>query len=265
MLLSVVVLTQAVTSPATAAPEKSTAAPLPLPTAAARLLAQAAAAEKNNDLLNAQELYEKFLEDFPEIGNQTSGAKKKLWDINTKIILSSLYTPDCILYTVEPGDTLAKIAKRFSVTQELLKISNGLKSDTIYYGKKLRIWTKPLQIVIDKSKNRLTLKSADQVIKIYPVATGENGGTPAGEFTITSRLENPVWFRKGEPIAPDDPRNALGTRWLGFNYPQYGIHGTIRPDLIGQQVSHGCVRMRNKDVEELYVLVPEGTKVTIHD
>ena len=86
-----------------------------------------------------------------------------------------------------------------------------------------------------------------------------------GEFKITIRLEDPVWFYKGEAIAPDDPRNALGPRWMGLGKPQYGIHGTIHPELIGQQVSHGCIRMRNEDVIELYKIVPIGTDVKIAD
>jgi lipoprotein-anchoring transpeptidase ErfK/SrfK len=66
-------------------------------------------------------------------------------------------------------------------------------------------------------------------------------------------------------VPPRSPENFLGTRWLGFNIPKYGIHGTIYPELIGQSVSGGCVRMRNEDVEELYAIIPVGTKVVIKD
>ena len=52
---------------------------------------------------------------------------------------------------------------------------------------------------------------------------------------------------------------------MGFDMEGYGIHGTIHPDQIGQPVSAGCVRMLNTDVEELYDLIPEGTKVSIVD
>ena len=57
----------------------------------------------------------------------------------------------------------------------------------------------------------------------------------------------------------------LGSRWLGFNMPGYGIHGTIEPETIGKQVTAGCVRMRNSDVEELYDILPLGTEVSIVD
>ena len=66
-------------------------------------------------------------------------------------------------------------------------------------------------------------------------------------------------------IPPESPDNALGSRWLGFDIKGYGIHGTLQPDKIGQQVTAGCVRMRNADVEELYRILPYATEVVITD
>lgn len=181
-------------------------------------------------------------------------------------IFSDKTVPQTVIYQVQPGDTLAKIAARHHTTTDLIKISNHLASDMIYVGERLRVWTEPFSIVISKTENILLLQCAGKTIKRYVVATGIGNNTPTGEFTITSRLENPVWYKKGRgAILPDDPENPLGTRWLGFDKPQYGIHGTIYPELIGQQVSHGCVRMLNEDVEELYSLIPIGTRVLITD
>ena len=61
------------------------------------------------------------------------------------------------------------------------------------------------------------------------------------------------------------PENVLGTRWMGFDKEGYGIHGTVAPDKIGQQVTAGCIRMRNEEVEELYKILPRGAEVTIVD
>jgi lipoprotein-anchoring transpeptidase ErfK/SrfK len=125
------------------------------------------------------------------------------------------------------------------------------------------IWTGTFDIYIDKSDNFLMVKNGEQVVKTYPISTGKDNSTPEGQFTITTKMEDPVWFKKGEVVPPGTPENHLGTRWLGFDLPQYGIHGTVEPHLIGQSVSHGCVRMRNEDVEELFVYIPYGTKVRI--
>ncbi|MGB4451838.1 MAG: LysM peptidoglycan-binding domain-containing protein, partial [Bacillota bacterium] len=59
------------------------------------------------------------------------------------------------------------------------------------------------------------------------------------------------------------PGGALGTRWIGFTYQMHGIHGTNRPELIGQAVSNGCVRMHNSHVEELYEMVGLGAPVIV--
>ena len=115
-------------------------------------------------------------------------------------------------------------------------------------------------LIADKSQNTLTLKNGEEVLKVYRCSTGAGGITPTGPFKITSRMIDPVW--KGI-VAPGDAVNPLGTRWLGFDLPQYGIHGTNDPSSIGQPVTKGCVRLLNSDVEELYALLPEGTSVTI--
>ena len=63
----------------------------------------------------------------------------------------------------------------------------------------------------------------------------------------------------------ESPENILGSRWMGLSERGYGIHGTVDPKSVGQQVTAGCVRMLNSEVEELYTIVPAGTEVTIVD
>lgn len=127
----------------------------------------------------------------------------------------------------------------------------------------------PKRIVIDKSENRLRLYEGNRLLKSYPVATGMNPAqTPEGTFSIVVKIVNPSWTnpRTGETIPGGVPRNPLGSRWLGLSIGgggQYGIHGTNQPGSIGGHVSLGCVRMHNKDVEELFRLLPIGTPVVI--
>lgn len=188
--------------------------------------------------------------------------KEEQQDQNLNQIAVSLQAP-VVVHEVFSGDTLGKIAKQYGTTVDLIKRKNQLKNDIIRAGQRLTIWTGVFDVLIDKSDNVLTVKSGEQVVKTYPISTGKDGSTPEGQFTITSKMEHPVWYHKGEIVPPGAPENYLGTRWLGFDLPQYGIHGTIEPQLIGQSVSHGCVRMRNEDVEELFTYIPYGTKVQI--
>ena len=228
------------------------------------ILNQAAQQEAKGNFLEARSLYDKLVRDFansPQVGNW----QKKVWDLNIKIIFSPDITPESIFYDIAPGDSLAKIAKKFNTTVELLKKSNGLSSDKIIAGRKLKVWTQPFNIVIDKSQNILILKSDDEVINIYIVSTGINNSTPVGSFTIVNKLENPPWFKPGVVVPPESPDNILGSRWMGFDLEGYGIHGTNQDESLGQQITQGCIRMSNSDVEELFAIVPTGTKVIIVD
>jgi lipoprotein-anchoring transpeptidase ErfK/SrfK len=143
--------------------------------------------------------------------------------------------------------------------------SNNMTSDKIVPGRKIKVWTAPFSIVVDKSENILMLKSNEEVIKTYIVSTGANNSTPVGTFKIVNKLTNPTWFKAGAVVPASSADNILGTRWLGFDISGYGIHGTTEPQNLGKQVTAGCVRMRNSEVEELYALVPVGTEVTIID
>ena len=97
------------------------------------------------------------------------------------------------------------------------------------------------------------------------MSTGKDNNTPIGNFKIVNKLVNPTWFRTGAVIPPDSPENILGSRWMGLSKKGYGIHGSTDETSIGKQVTQGCIRMKNKDVEELYIIVPQNAKVTIVD
>ena len=182
-----------------------------------------------------------------------------------KALFSKEVASDSIAYTVKPGDSLYVLAQKNHTTVDFIKKINDLKGDSIYPKMKLKIHTAPFSIQIDKSRNSMILYSNDEAVKKYSVATGKKNCTPVGEFKITDKLVHPTWFKTGAILPPGSPENALGTRWMGFDKPGYGIHGTIEPKSIGTQASEGCIRMLNEEVEELYSVVPVGTKVTIQD
>ena len=168
-------------------------------------------------------------------------------------------------YEIQKGDNLSKIAKKHQVTVDLLKKVNGLADDKLIPGKKLKIPTYKLSVLIDKSDNMLTLRGDQEILKTYVVSTGLNNSTPVGTFKITDKLENPTWYKAGAVRQPGDKDNQLGTRWMGITAKGYGIHGTLEPEKLGQQVTAGCVRMKTEEVEELYSIVPPGTEVVIQD
>ncbi len=125
-----------------------------------------------------------------------------------------------------------------------------------------------LKLVLRLGKKVVEVYEKDKVIASFPVAVGREGWeTPQGEFEIMQMVKNPSWQNPWSgKVTPPGPNNPLGERWIGFwtdgnNF--IGFHGTPGEHLIGQAVSHGCVRMRNKDIKQLFELVSMGTPVTV--
>jgi lipoprotein-anchoring transpeptidase ErfK/SrfK len=225
---------------------------------------QAQALSAEGKMLEAKALYQQIVAEHADFKG-IDQAEQDLYALNIKIILSNIQTPQTVIHEVVPGDTLGKICKQYNVTMDLVKTSNGMSTDVVRVGQKLRIWTGKFSISVNKGQNVLMLKSDNDVVKVYNVSTGANNSTPVGTFKIVTKLVDPVWYKAGAAIPPESPDNVLGSRWMGFDLQSYGIHGTVAPDKIGQQVTSGCVRMRNPEVEELYKIVPMGTAVTIVD
>ncbi|MRN52777.1 L,D-transpeptidase [Paenibacillus monticola] len=110
----------------------------------------------------------------------------------------------------------------------------------------------PLTIIVDKQNHRLAVVSGSIILRNYKVGLGGNK-TPEGSFVITDKVVNPNGHANGE----------FGSRGLQLSESNYAIHGTNDPNSIGEDESQGCIRMKREDVEELFALVPKGTKVTI--
>jgi lipoprotein-anchoring transpeptidase ErfK/SrfK len=121
------------------------------------------------------------------------------------------------------------------------------------------------RLVISIPDRKIALIEDGRVVKVYPVAVGKPGTpSPRGSFEIASHVQRPTWYQPGKVVGPG-PANPLGTRWMGLGFKGYGIHGTNMPLSIGKAASHGCIRMRNHDVEELFNLVEVGDPVELTD
>src|SRR3954464_9924049 len=119
------------------------------------------------------------------------------------------------------------------------------------------------RIVVSIPDRKLAVLEDDRVVKIYPTAVGAPvSPSPQGSFAIVNHIADPTWYTKGR-IVPPGKANPLGTRWLGLSLKGYGIHGTNVPSSIGRNASHGCIRMRNHDVEELFEMVAVGDSVEL--
>jgi peptidoglycan hydrolase-like protein with peptidoglycan-binding domain len=110
-----------------------------------------------------------------------------------------------------------------------------------------------MSIMIDVSEQKLILLLNGYPYRSYPVAVGrDKTPSPVGHWKILTKRRN--WG------------SGFGSRWMQLSIPWgvYGIHGTNKPWSIGTRASAGCIRMYNKDVEELYTLVSLGTPVSVY-
>jgi len=196
-------------------------------------------------------------------------------NVNIEIFNSDIPCPEKKLYTIQKGDTLVKIADDFNTTVEAIQRANRMDpgSHLIFPGKTLCIYQGQWKIVVSKKDFSLRLYDGEKLFKRYIVGIGKQGRTPSGEFIITAKQKDPVWYIEGKAIPFGASENILGTRWLALtpagttdkNLKGYGIHGTWEPNSVGSATSNGCIRMKSEDVEELFSIIPLKTTVIIED
>lgn len=124
------------------------------------------------------------------------------------------------------------------------------------------------RLVIRLDQRRVYVYEGETTLVSYPIAVGRRGWeTPKGEFEVFQMIEDPSWQHPWNgSIVPPGPDNPLGRRWIGFwtdGVNAIGFHGTPNESLVGQAVSHGCIRMKNADVQNLFAMVGNGTTVTV--
>jgi L,D-transpeptidase ErfK/SrfK len=142
-------------------------------------------------------------------------------------------------------------------------------------------------IVVDTARNHLYVKRRDQVMVDALASTGSGTildkpgeakgqwifDTPRGEFSVQTKLVNPVWVKPDWAFIEEGlaiPKSAadrvepgvLGEYALGFG-KGYFIHGTLYPRLLGKNVTHGCIRLNDDDLKSVYQLARVGTPIMI--
>lgn len=142
----------------------------------------------------------------------------------------------------------------------------------------------PLQLILDRRRRLLKVMEGDRERRRFRVGVGMPGWeTPVGSFSVIEKTAYPIWEHPAKGVRiPPGPTNPLGSRWIGFhrdckgrrgfNGQEHlevkgcvtsGFHGTPNRDSVGGAVSHGCVRLFDEDVKELFEMVQVGTPVTV--
>lgn len=179
-----------------------------------------------------------------------------------------------LLHPLKPGDRLWNLSRGawrtqgVSVAPGFVLHVNGISDPRrVPASGTLRVPKEPLELLVRKSRFDLTVRLGGAPVERFEVGLGAEGSTPVGTFRIKNRIKNPDWWYGGERIPFGDPRNLIGTRWMGFEGDTraegIGIHGTNDASSVGKAVSMGCIRMRDNDVERLFEWVDTGTGVEI--
>lgn len=194
------------------------------------------------------------------------------------------------LINSKASETLLDIAREYGVGyNEIVKANPDV--DRWYPGDDTPVVIPTRYILPDTPRDGLVLNlpemriyyyprvQAGEVPKVitYPVGIGrQDWETPRGTTKIIQKKKHPTWtppasikaehLANGDPlpnVVPAGPDNPLGTRALRLGIPGYLIHGTNKPYGVGMRVSHGCIRMRQEDVEALFDIIPQGESVRI--
>lgn len=129
--------------------------------------------------------------------------------------------------------------------------------------------TQSMRLEIRLAQRQVVLYQDEQLIKSYPIAIGRRGWeTPQGSYQVKQKFKNPTWINPltDQVIPGGSPDNPLGNYWIGFwtnGRNWIGFHGTPNPESVGKAASHGCIRMYNQDVKELFQTVKLGTTVVV--
>ncbi len=203
-------------------------------------------------------------------GAKGKSVRDTLASLADKIQFSNQCLPDdpySKSYAIVSGDSLIGIGGKYLVPHELIMKMNHLATPSIAAGQSLKVLQGPIHLEISKGHFEVQAWLDKVCVRAYPIAIGADDTTPEGTFVVKSKMRNPPYQPQHkaksafkEAGAPDNP---LGTRWIDIGN-HYGLHGTIDPTSIGHAASEGCIRLSNKDVEELFdMVVPGASKVTI--
>ena len=185
-------------------------------------------------------------------------------------------------YVTHNDDTLLDIARRFDLGYtQLVTANQGVDPWRPGTGRRIKVPSLYLLpdgprsgIVVNLVQNRLYyFPPAGGAVETYPIGVGLQGHTtPIGTTHIVGKRAHPSWVPPPSirqerpelpPVVPPGPDNPLGDYALQLGWPTYLIHGTNKPDGVGRNVSHGCMRLYPEDVERLFAEVLVGTSVRV--
>jgi len=260
--------------PATPVRHRPASMPTRLAEQARTVVAQADLLCRSGKIIKARTVLNRFAEH-----QTTLSVRQYAIKLGARTILSGHICPDdhlCYTYTVKPGDTLTRIAKNCQVPYQFIcRINRITDPRRLRAGSRIKLLRGPVNAVVILHKFAIYLYLQDTLFARYDVAVGnKDRRTPTGTWLVTKRVRNPAYTDPdtGKVYGSTDPRNPTAGYWIAIKgltgeaigKTGFGIHGTVEPETIGKPASKGCIRMRPKEVADVFdMLQPGVSKVTI--
>lgn len=204
--------------------------------------------------------------------------REVLTGVNNMLIFSRDRMPNdpvTVWHEIRSGDSYHRVAPKYAVPHEFLQMINQVDPTRLQVGKSMKVVKGPFHVRVLKNQYLMDVYLVDDqerpvFVTAFPVGLGEDDSTPIGQWVVTPgrKVKNPSWRnpRTGEFFTADSPDNPIGEHWIALsgvdentaNKQGYGIHGTIDPESIGDQMSMGCIRLRNEDVALVYNMLTGG-------
>jgi lipoprotein-anchoring transpeptidase ErfK/SrfK len=245
------------------------------------LINEANASLAQNKVIKARDTFAQALS-LPLSAADQAAVKASMARLADIWLLGSAVLPDdtlCSNYTVKKGDVFINIGKNHKTDSEILqKINNITNPKTLRAGQTIKVINGPFRAVVSRSNYTLDLYLQNTFVKSFKVGLGKTGReTPTGLWEVTSdKSIKPKWTDPDtkKTYYGTDPDYPLGTRWIGLKgidgaakgRTGFALHGTNKPEELGTNLSRGCIRLANPDVELLYsLLAPVSSQVSVVD
>ncbi|WP_339316007.1 L,D-transpeptidase [Paenibacillus sp. FSL R10-2734] len=204
-------------------------------------------------LWSAIRAYQNVKGKLPDTLGELTGSFPENWIGGTTTVMKREFSPlKAVAATKMALGTNEVTEEPTSPTNDGVRSIPTALSESGSVASDIPFFDQPLRVVVDKQNHRLAVISGSIILRNYVVGLGGDK-TPEGNFVITDKVVNPNGRDNGD----------FGSRGLQLSDSNYAIHGTNEPDSVGKDESLGCIRMGREDVEELFALIPKGTKVVI--
>lgn len=196
----------------------------------------------------------------------TPAQQAQVHELLDRLAGTVVYSQESLLeppYEVQPGDNLERVAKLYEVPWQLLAKINGITNpQQLQPGQSIKVVRGPFHATVELQTFTLTVWLGERYAGCFPIGIGRDLTTPEGNFQVLGKLENPPYHGSDAVIDANDPANPLGERWIDLGN-HIGIHGTTEPSSVGQAESRGCIRLSERDVEDVYDILSVGSTVSI--